>query len=124
MRIPTIILLLALSTAAQAADPDAASAPPPASAAKDPIKPSCVDVEINGYRGLSYNCLTDQMTPKDNAPKEAPGLASDGVTRLPPNQAGLANRASTANRMGNTFGKSVYPQRPAPPVYTSPLPGR
>ena len=34
------------------------------------------------------------------------------VHKRPPNQVGLATPAATSNRMGNTFGTSVKPQRP------------
>lgn len=81
---------------------------------------SCVEVEVNGYRAPSYDCLSQQMAPRARAPHEAPGLASEGVARTPSNQLGLFNRAATSNRMGSNFGNSAFPQRPAP-IYTSPV---
>ncbi len=46
-----------------------------------------------------------------------PGKRFDAEAMVQPssNQMGLFNRSSTANRMGNQFGKSVYPQRPPTP---------
>ncbi|SAI65578.1 Uncharacterised protein [Bordetella ansorpii] len=81
---------------------------------------SCVDVEVNGYRAPSYDCLSQQMAPRARAPHENPALASEGVARMPSNQLGLFNRAATSNRMGSNFGNSAFPQRPAP-IYTNPV---
>lgn len=85
---------------------------------------ACVDVEVAGYRSLSYDCLSQQMAPRPRAPQENPALASEDVARMPSNQLGLFNRAATSNRMGNNFGKSALPQRPPNPSFQSPLPTR
>lgn len=85
---------------------------------------SCVEVVVNGERTPAYDCLTRKLAPTLPArgPDDAaPGLASEAITQRPGNQLGLFNRAATGHRMGNTFGTSVYPQRPPPAVYTSPL---
>jgi len=85
---------------------------------------SCVEVVVNGERTPSYACLTQKLRPTapprtaDGAP---PGLASEAITQRPSNQLGLFNRAATEHRMGNTFGTSVYPQRPPPVAPASPL---
>jgi hypothetical protein len=85
---------------------------------------SCVEVVVNGERTPSYDCLTQKLRPTapprtaDGAP---PCLASEAITQRPSNQLGLFNRAATGHRMGNTFGTSVYPQRPPPVVPVSPL---
>ncbi|WP_432240997.1 hypothetical protein [Herbaspirillum robiniae] len=74
---------------------------------------ACVDVEVNGVRSRSYDCLTEKLKPK--AALQAArtgGLNSEQIVNQPSNQLGLFNRAAMANRMGNTFGTSVYPQRP------------
>ncbi len=88
---------------------------------------SCVEVTVNGERTPSYACLTQKLQPKAAArgPDDAqPGMASEAITQRPSNQLGLFNRAATGHRMGNTFGTSVYPQRPPPVVPSSPLVNR
>lgn len=85
---------------------------------------SCAEVTVNGERTPSYECLTQKLQPKAPArgPEDAqPGMASEAIVQRPSNQLGLFNRAATGHRMGNTFGTSVYPQRPLPVVPASPL---
>ncbi|WP_144637843.1 hypothetical protein [Bordetella genomosp. 13] len=101
--------------------PAAVLAQAPAAPTGARTQPSaCVDVEANGQRSPSYDCLSQQMAPRPPAPHENPALASEGVVRMAPNQVGLANRAATSNRMGSNFGHSAFPQRPTP-IYTSPV---
>ncbi|RIX76274.1 hypothetical protein [Acidovorax cavernicola] len=85
---------------------------------------ACVEVTVNGERTPSYACLTQKLQPESAArgPGDAqPGMASEAIVQRPSNQLGLFNRAATGHRMGNTFGTSVYPQRPPPVVPSSPL---
>ena len=85
---------------------------------------SCVEVTVNGERTPSYACLTQKLrpaAPARTAGDAPPGMASEAITQRPSNQLGLFNRAATGHRMGNTFGTSVYPQRPPPSVPSSPL---
>jgi hypothetical protein len=87
----------------------------------------CAEVTVNGVRAPSYECLTQQLRPK--APPQGPdgaqpGLASEAIVLRPSNQLGLFNRAATSTRMGNTFGTSVYPQRPPPVQPALPVGGR
>lgn len=96
----------------------------PAAKAEDVNADSCVEVVVNGERTPSYDCLTQKLrptAPPRTADGTAPGLASEAITQRPSNQLGLFNRAATGHRMGNTFGTSVYPQRPPPVVPVSPL---
>ncbi|GAA4322156.1 hypothetical protein GCM10023144_01910 [Pigmentiphaga soli] len=88
--------------------------------------PSCFDVEVNGQRAQSYECLTQKMMPAPQPQGDAQAtMRSEQIAQRPANQLGLANRAATAVRMGNTFGKSVYPQRPPNAVQHAPIiPGR
>ncbi len=75
-------------------------------------------------RAPSYACLSQKMSPnRDAAARQAAaqGLASEAIVQRPSNQLGLFNRAAMANRMGNTFGTSVYPQRPPSTAPTSPV---
>ncbi len=106
-----------LSVACAGAAAQSASAPAEAA-------PSCIDVEVDGVRAPSYACLTQKLSPiKDGAARQAAaqGLASETTMQRPSNQLGLFNRAAMANRMGNTFGTSVYPQRPPTQAPISPL---
>lgn len=85
---------------------------------------SCVEVVVNGEHTPSYACLTQKLqptAPPRGADGAQPGLASEAITQRPSNQLGLFNQAATSHRMGNTFGTSVYPQRPPVVAPSSPL---
>ncbi|SHI25357.1 hypothetical protein [Pollutimonas bauzanensis] len=119
MRTSTLITLAAavlLSAPALAAEPGA-SAKPAASPG------ACVDVEVGGYRALSYDCLSRQMAPTENRAPGNPALASEDIAKQAPNRLGLFNQSATSNRMGNQFGKSAFPQRPPAAQGASPLLG-
>jgi hypothetical protein len=74
---------------------------------------ACVEVEVDGVRTPSYNCLSQKLQPKATPTNpNAPQMGSEAIIQRPSNQLGVFNRAATSNRMGNTFGTSVYPQRP------------
>jgi len=77
---------------------------------------ACIDVEVNGQRTLSIQCLNEQLRPRGTADRlqTAPSLASERVGAMPSNQLGLYNRAALINRMGSNFGRSAHPYRPAP----------
>lgn len=117
MRTPTLIALLSaflLQAPALATEPQAPTAALPS---------ACVDVEVGGYRALSYDCLSQQMAPsKDHTPGN-PALASEDIAKQAANRLGLFNQSATSNRMGNQFGKSAFPQRPPAVPNTSPLLG-
>ncbi|WP_191488473.1 hypothetical protein [Pseudomonas sp. FEN] len=75
----------------------------------------CIDVSVGGYKAPDYNCLSQQMSDPDQTQarqKNQEALNPD-ITRKAPNKLGLATPAATSIRMGNTFGTSVKPQRPA-----------
>lgn len=74
----------------------------------------CIDVQVGQTRALAYDCLTRQLQGGDGqraarANREAMQL---DVSRRSSNQLGLFNQSATGQRMGNTFGVSVHPQRP------------
>ncbi|MNR78010.1 hypothetical protein D3C72_86960 [compost metagenome] len=74
---------------------------------------ACVDVEVDGVRAPSYNCLSQKLQPKPTPkPASATQMGSESIIQRPSNELGLFNRAASGHRMGNTFGTSVYPQRP------------
>lgn len=97
---------------------------PLASAAGAPAP--CTEVEVNGVRAAtSFACLTDKLRPHTThgigGQVPGAGLQSEAIVQRPPNQLGLFNRAATSTRMGNGFGVSVYPQRPAVQLLGSPV---
>ncbi|MEB0048576.1 MULTISPECIES: hypothetical protein [unclassified Pseudomonas] len=90
--------------------------------AEEPL--GCVEVSVAGYKAPDYNCLSQQMgNNPQGATAEQKNQAAMNVplSQQPPNQLGLATPAATSTRMGNTFGTSVKPQRPAPISGNSPL---
>lgn len=116
--IPALISLAFFSTFLNAQPAPAASAP----AADDAA--SCIEVEVNGEKTPSFACLTQKLRPAAGVGKATPpppALGSEAIILRPSNQLGLFNRAATSNRMGNTFGTSVYPQRPPPQVPATPM---
>ncbi|VVE53248.1 hypothetical protein PCA20602_04854 [Pandoraea capi] len=117
-------LLAMASSLAVAAD----NAPRVDSATSASSRAGCVDVEVNGQRSPSYDCLTNQLQPA-SAPGAGrkPGLESEDIANKPGNQiGGQFNWSGTSQRMGNTFGSSATPQRPdaAPPAAPVVRPGR
>jgi hypothetical protein len=100
----------------------------PAAAAEPQPEPSnCFDVEVNGQHAPpSFNCLTQKLQPTAPPAQQngTPGLASEAIVNRPSNQLGLFNRAATSNRMGNTFGTSVFPQRPPSQFGPAPMGSR
>ena len=76
-----------------------------------------------GRRVQSMSCLNEKLLPAPDAATRQPPALSTAETNLqrPSNQLGLYNRAALEHRMGNAFGKSVTPQRPAPAPPASPL---
>lgn len=85
-----------------------------AAQAEEPL--GCVEVTVGGYKAPNYDCLSQQM---GNNPDSAAAAQKNmealnvPVHKRAPNQVGLATPAATSTRMGNTFGTSVKPQRPA-----------
>lgn len=77
---------------------------------------SCISAEVNGYKALSYDCLSQRLANPEGAEAARRNQAALQVPieRRPANQLGLATPAATGVRMGANFGHSVQPQRPAP----------
>lgn len=78
----------------------------------------CAEVEVNGVRAPSYACLTQKLQPAvvgaaNGEAKTATPSGAEQIINRPGNQLGVFNRSALSNRMGNTLGNSVYPQRPA-----------
>jgi len=83
---------------------------------------TCVDVTIGDQR--SYSCLNEQMKHfteqhRASALGDAPYTAG-----APSQQTGTFNQAATKERLGNAFGYSAIPQRPAPQPFPGPINSR
>jgi len=86
--------------------------------------PACIEVTVGGYKTPDYACLSRQMgndPQAATAAQRAQEALNVPVNERAPNSLGLATPAATGVRMGNTFGTSVKPQRPAVPAGSSPL---
>ena len=85
--------------------------------------PSCVDVQVEGARSLSFECLNQTL--KDAAQQQsetAPTVSAKDVTGTgAPTTVGTFSYTATSIRMGNAFGHSAIPQRPPAPSFTSAL---
>ncbi|WP_165487668.1 hypothetical protein [Burkholderia vietnamiensis] len=85
-----------------------------------PTRPVCVDAEVDGKRALSYDCLSEQLKPPPTPEGAASRTAAEGLATAPSNRVGTFNLSTERNRFGSNWGKSVTPQRPAPPVAVPP----
>lgn len=123
MRKWSVIALMSLTwSSLNHADPKSAETKPLAQAEANET-PSCVEVEVNGQRTRSFDCLTQKLLPTTASAQKpsSSSVASETIVERPSNQLGLFNRSATSQRMGNTFGTSVYPQRPVAQKPASPL---
>jgi len=87
-------------------------------------EPNCIEVEVNGQRTPAYDCLTEKLSTtaaSANRGRPDPRLKSEQIATRPANEIALFNRAATSQRMGNTFGESVHPQRPPVAAPVSPI---
>lgn len=84
---------------------------------------SCVDVQVEGARSISFDCLNQQLKAdaqdQGNAPPTA--IAKDAAGNGAPTTVGTFSYTGTSIRMGSNFGKSAFPQRPPAPSFTSAL---
>jgi hypothetical protein len=85
--------------------------------------PSCVDVQVEGARAISFDCLNAKLRAEaqqqgDAAPTiTAKDIAGTGA----PTTVGTFSYTGTSIRMGNAFGKSAFPQRPPATSFTNAL---
>jgi hypothetical protein len=79
----------------------------------------CVGVDIAGHKAGDATCaaqkLQDAAKQAQDRAKDQP-VANTPTATSPDTQIGVANQAATKQRLGDNFGKSVLPQRPAPAV--------
>lgn len=73
----------------------------------------CIEVQVNGERIPAWECLQRKLAPPANAAKPATLPEAARLMRLPGNQRMQYNLEGTRQRMGDAFGRSVVPQRPA-----------
>jgi hypothetical protein len=111
MRIAPIILMACFFTAAHAVAADT----PPANATR-----ACVDVQIGNDRSAYLNCLNDGLQRQVEHERSTPQIIAPIDTHSSSSQVGTFNDAAARERMGNAFGVSPVPQRPAR-VFVNPI---
>ncbi len=92
--------------------------------AQEAPAPACIELEVNGERIRDYACLARRLAPAGSTAPLPGAAASEQRVRQAPSALGLAHRAATQQRMGNSFGISTRPQRPAPAPAPPPVPPR
>ncbi|TCV91784.1 hypothetical protein EC912_10914 [Luteibacter rhizovicinus] len=80
---------------------------------------SCTDVEIQGRRVPSYDCLSRLMAAPTRTGTSTAPLASEAQSAMS-HRMGLYNDSALRQRMGTNFGRSVEPMRPTV-SYPTPL---
>ncbi len=88
--------------------------------AQDDVTETCVAVRIGNDRAAYLNCLNDELKRRAEREQRAPQVTAPLGTGSPSNQTGVYNDAAAREHMGNAFGVSSRPQRPAP-VFVNPL---
>ena len=112
-----IILLAALAFSAGTRSAVAADKPAPGGNAGP-----CVDVQIGNDRTLDFDCLNRQFQLQAGRQHVAPIQTAPIGAGSSSTATGAANQAAAQQMMGDAFGKSAQPQRPAPPVFVPALP--
>jgi len=112
--------IISLAALALCAGAGLAVAEPPAQGEATQGGP-CVDVQIGNDRTLDFDCLNRQLRLQADrqhmpATPAAPIGAGSSSTAV-----GAANQAAAQQMMGNAFGKSSQPQRPAPQSFVPAL---
>ncbi|MHC1652040.1 hypothetical protein ACODUL_01915 [Stenotrophomonas maltophilia] len=74
---------------------------------------TCIEVQVNGERITAWDCLQRKLAPASNAAKSPALPEAERLMRQPANQLMQYNLEGTRQRMGDAFGRSVVPQRPA-----------
>lgn len=105
----------------------AARADPPPRIGGTPPPAGCGTVEIEGQVARGPACAGrrfEEAARAAQAQARGPVAAPVIDAASPDVRTGVANQTATRQRMGNTFGTSVHPQRPnrPPPVPRAPLP--
>jgi len=114
-----IILLVALTLGAGAA---AADPPVLGSSGGGSTNGPCVDVQVGNERLPDYDCINRQLRIQAEHAHTIAPLAAPPVDIQSSVTVGTANTAAAQQMLGNAFGKSAQPQRPAPPAFVPALP--
>ena len=97
-----------------------AAADPPAHGGGD--GGPCVEVQVGNERTLDFDCINRQLRLQVERQHLAPVPTAPIDARSSSTAVGTANQAAAEQMMGDAFGKSAQPQRPAPPVFAPSLP--
>ncbi|ARQ90191.1 hypothetical protein [Stenotrophomonas maltophilia] len=100
---PALVLALLLALPSARAD----------EAKKQEDAAPCIEVQVNGERIPAWECLQRKLAPASKAPKSPALPEAERLMRQPGNQLMQYNLEGTRQRMGDAFGRSVVPQRPA-----------
>lgn len=73
----------------------------------------CIEVQVNGERIPAWECLQRKLAPAPRSAKSPALPDAERLMRQPGNQLMQYNLEGTRQRMGDAFGRSVVPQRPA-----------
>lgn len=73
----------------------------------------CIEVQVNGERIPAWECLQRELAPASKAAKSPALPEAERLMQQPGNQLMQYNLEGTRQRMGDAFGRSVVPQRPA-----------
>ncbi|MFL6959945.1 hypothetical protein ACJ7C5_19395 [Nocardiopsis yanglingensis] len=73
----------------------------------------CIEVQVNGERIPAWDCLQRKLAPASKTSKSPALPEAERLMRQPGNQLMQYNLEGTRQRMGDAFGRSVVPQRPA-----------
>jgi len=82
-------------------------------AAKQADAAPCIEVQVNGERIPAWDCLHRKLAPAANNALHPNLPEAERLMRKPGNQLLQYNLEGTRQRMGDAFGRSVVPQRPA-----------
>jgi hypothetical protein len=78
---------------------------------------TCVDVQIGGEK--TYGCLNQQL--RQEVDKVNPGEPTAPLDAKSQDiQIGITNVSAIKQQYGENFGRSVFPSRPPPLIFTSP----
>ena len=82
--------------------------------AQKPQDPApCIEVQVNGERIPAWDCLQHKLAPASRTTRPPALPEAERLMRQPGNQLMQYNLEGTRQRMGDAFGRSVVPQRPA-----------
>jgi len=118
-----VLALVSVPAAGQAPDGGSGASPPRGTiiiGGAPPPPPTferCVEVEIGTDR--AFGCLNQQL--RREVDRVNPSLNTPPLdARSPDVRVGTVNEIAVRQQYGSNFGRSVFPFRPPPPVFTLP----